>query len=84
MKTRQVLTVNQVFEIISSYCECKDWQKAFVSVLPKRKGAATLKKPQEPSQEKEKIESSIENKDLNEQVVNTSEIIIQSVNKNTD
>jgi hypothetical protein len=41
MKTRQVLTVNQVFEIISNYCECKDWLKSFVSVLPKRKGAIT-------------------------------------------
>jgi tRNA (guanine9-N1)-methyltransferase len=39
MKTRQVLTVNQVFEIMSLYYECKDWQKAFIGVLPKRKGA---------------------------------------------
>ena len=39
MKTRQVLTVNQVFEIIASFSECNDWQKAFIGVLPKRKGA---------------------------------------------
>ncbi len=44
MKTRQVLTVNQVFEIISNFSECKDWQKSFVSVLPKRKGAEAIKK----------------------------------------
>ena len=50
MKTRQVLTVNQVFEIIGSFCECKDWQKAFTAVMPKRKGAeekilTDIKKP---------------------------------------
>lgn len=39
MKSRQVLTVNQVFELICKYTECNDWQKAFVDILPKRKGA---------------------------------------------
>jgi tRNA (guanine9-N1)-methyltransferase len=39
MKTRQVLTVNQVFEVICNYSECKDWEKAFIDTLPKRKGA---------------------------------------------
>lgn len=42
MKTRSVLTVNQVFQIVCKYVECKDWLKAFVSTLPKRKGAETL------------------------------------------
>lgn len=70
MKTRQVLTVNQVFEIISSYCECKDWQKAFVSVLPKRKGAAALNLRDQSSLD-EKDESSIENKELKKAEINT-------------
>ena len=39
MKTRQVLTVNQVFEVICNFIECKDWKKAFIDTLPKRKGA---------------------------------------------
>lgn len=42
MKTRSVLTVNQVFQIVCKYTECRDWQKAFVSTLPKRKGAEVL------------------------------------------
>ena len=42
MKTRQVLTVNQVYEIICKYVECKDWQKAFITVLPKRKDAKLI------------------------------------------
>ena len=42
MKTRMVLTVNQVFQIVCKYVEFKDWKKAFVSTLPKRKGAETL------------------------------------------
>jgi tRNA (guanine9-N1)-methyltransferase len=41
MKTRPVLTVNQVFEIVCKYVECRDWKKAFVNALPKRKGAQT-------------------------------------------
>ena len=32
MKTRQVLTVNQVYQIIAKFVECNDWKQAFGDV----------------------------------------------------
>jgi tRNA (guanine9-N1)-methyltransferase len=37
MATRHVLTVNQVLEIMLRWLEVRDWEKAFLSVIPKRK-----------------------------------------------
>ena len=37
MASRHVLTVNQVLEIMLRWLEIKDWEKAFLSVIPKRK-----------------------------------------------
>jgi tRNA (guanine9-N1)-methyltransferase len=37
MATRHVLTVNQVLEILLRWLEVNDWEKAFMSVIPKRK-----------------------------------------------
>ncbi|KAL2268316.1 hypothetical protein VTJ83DRAFT_3162 [Remersonia thermophila] len=42
MQSRYVLTTNQVVEIMAKWLECGDWGKAFLDVIPKRKGG-TLK-----------------------------------------
>ncbi|KAK3305839.1 guanine-1-methyltransferase-domain-containing protein [Chaetomium strumarium] len=42
MQSRYVLTTNQVVEIMARWLECGDWGKAFLDVIPKRKGG-TLK-----------------------------------------
>jgi tRNA (guanine9-N1)-methyltransferase len=60
MRTRPVLTVNHVFEIICRYVECRDWKQAFVNTLPKRKGAEA----------KDESESDDKTKDEENQVEN--------------
>lgn len=39
MNSRKVLAVNHVFEIILEYLKTRDWQEAFFTILPQRKGA---------------------------------------------
>lgn len=38
MASRVVLTTNQVVEIMLKWLECRDWQEAFLKVIPARKG----------------------------------------------
>ncbi|KAG8134431.1 hypothetical protein E2320_007541 [Naja naja] len=42
MNSRKVLAVNHVFEIILAYLEKKNWEEAFFTILPQRKGAKLL------------------------------------------
>ena len=39
MKTRKVLTVNHVYEILAQVCQGDSWKEAFLKILPERKGA---------------------------------------------
>lgn len=42
MQSRFVLTINQVVEVMLKWLECGDWGKAFLEVIPKRKGGSLL------------------------------------------
>jgi tRNA (guanine9-N1)-methyltransferase len=59
MKTRHVLTVNQVFEIICRYTQCQDWKNAFFATLPKRKGAQ-MKEEEEVESSSNVVESEVD------------------------
>jgi len=42
LKTRNVLTVNQVFEILLHMTEKNNWEEAFYTAIPKRKGLSSV------------------------------------------
>jgi tRNA (guanine9-N1)-methyltransferase len=50
MKSRKVLATNHVIEIMLKWLECGDWGKAFLEVIPARKGGVLKTKVQEGSQ----------------------------------
>jgi len=39
MKTRKVLTIDHVFQILARVTEGKSWKEAFLTIIPERKGA---------------------------------------------
>ncbi|XP_044536200.1 tRNA methyltransferase 10 homolog A isoform X3 [Gracilinanus agilis] len=54
MNSRKVLAVNHVFEIVLEYLETRDWQEAFFSILPPRKGAVPANRVCESSSQAQK------------------------------
>jgi tRNA (guanine9-N1)-methyltransferase len=65
MTTRKILTVNQVFEILVKWVNCRDWKQALEEVLPKRKFKNKNKTKGKEAQEAEE-ESTDEPEDINE------------------
>lgn len=56
MDSRQVLTTNHVVEIMVRWLELGDWGKAFMQVLPQRKGGMLRGQEQEQQEEQEEQE----------------------------
>ncbi|GMT25219.1 hypothetical protein PFISCL1PPCAC_16516 [Pristionchus fissidentatus] len=71
MQSRKVLTVNHVFEIMVVYWATKDWEKAFFTVIPQRKGA--MKKEEEEAAD-EQASGMVEEVEQEESTVKTEEI----------
>lgn len=57
MSSSQVLTVNQVMEILLKYLETRDWKNAFFQVIPQRKRFGSEENNQETTEEVPKGES---------------------------
>ncbi|KAF2793685.1 hypothetical protein K505DRAFT_325301 [Melanomma pulvis-pyrius CBS 109.77] len=55
MKSRQVLATNHVIEIMLKWMECGDWGKAFMDVIPRRKGGVLKSELEEEAQDDEEV-----------------------------
>ncbi|XP_029609598.1 tRNA methyltransferase 10 homolog A [Salmo trutta] len=77
MNSRKVLAVNHVFEIMLVYLEKRDWQEAFFTVLPLRKGAIPLGQEGTATEENEEEEDSDRDSD-------TAETVIQNTTNTQD
>lgn len=66
MTSRSVLAVNHVVEIMLKWMETGDWGKAFLSVMPKRKGAKLKNKKGKVSDEQDEGEEDAEHDEMGE------------------
>lgn len=55
MKSRRVLTINQVYEILVHYSVHKDWKAALLSIIPERKNAQVKEEVKTEDAEQEKL-----------------------------
>ena len=67
MASRQVLTTNQVVEIMLSWLETRDWEQAFVKTIPQRKMAELKKGKKEDGGEEEDEEEEYEGEEEEEE-----------------
>ncbi|XP_018615250.2 tRNA methyltransferase 10 homolog A isoform X1 [Scleropages formosus] len=72
MNSRKVLAVNHVFEIILAYLEKRDWQEAFFTILPQRKGAVPLTQEDGDNGQNEEVKDSDVDSDSEEPIAQDS------------
>ncbi|CAE7175861.1 hypothetical protein CFE70_005404 [Pyrenophora teres f. teres 0-1] len=60
MKSRQVLVTNHVLEIMLKWMDFEDWGKAFMAVMPERKGAKLKGDAEDAEKEAEEAEAAAE------------------------
>ncbi|KAA8622712.1 tRNA guanine-N 1 - -methyltransferase [Pyrenophora tritici-repentis] len=60
MKSRQVLVTNHVLEIMLKWMDFEDWGKAFMAVMPERKGAKLKGDAEDAEKEAEAAEAAAE------------------------
>ncbi|KAL4641543.1 tRNA methyltransferase 10A-like [Arapaima gigas] len=72
MNSRKVLAVNHVFEIILAFLEKRDWQEAFFSILPQRKGAVPLDQGGGDNSQRDQLQDLDSDSDSEEPVVMTN------------
>ncbi|KAK3010024.1 hypothetical protein RJ639_010987 [Escallonia herrerae] len=73
MSSSQVLTVNQVIEILLKFLETRDWKSSFFDVIPQRKRFGTDSEKYEGETEGEENEKH-ENNDIKKQCIGTKEV----------